>query len=84
MKEDRNNAYSQDVRKAAIALQCDAGVAAGKVKTVIDIVSRNIFHHSFSEKLPCAQSALNMVDEGQVIIESKFFFLPSLTQWKIL
>ena len=49
LKEGNKNAYSQDVRKAAISLQCNAGVAAGNVKKVIDIVSRKVFHHSFSE-----------------------------------
>ena len=66
MKRDKN-AYTDDVRKAVLLLQSEAGVAAAKGARAIDIVSSNIFHHEFKESLPSTQTALNTCDEGFVL-----------------
>ena len=66
LKRDKN-AYTDDVRKAVLLLQSEAGVAAAKVARAIDIVSSNIFHHEFKESLTSTQTALNICDEGFVL-----------------
>lgn len=62
----QKNAYTKDLRRTVIQLQCEAGVTASNVSKVIKTVSENIFHHTF-EKLPCERSALRMCDEGYAI-----------------
>ena len=64
LKFTENNQYSDDVRKTLISLQVEGGVAAANVSKVIKIVSQNILHHKFTQKLLCAQAAINMFDEG--------------------
>ena len=67
LKSNCNNQYTDDVRRTVICLQSQAGVSARNVSKAIQIVADNIFHCKFQEQLPCAQTVLNIVDEGLVI-----------------
>ena len=67
LKSGINNAYSDNVRQAAILLQSEAGVSAKNVEKVLDIVGDHIFYHKFSEKLPSSQTCFNMNAEALVI-----------------
>lgn len=66
LKDDLNNQYNENVRRTVLSLQCDAGVSSSNVGKVIDIVSRNIFNHKFSD-LPSRQTSVNICDEGLAI-----------------
>ena len=67
LKRGDKNAYSDDVRKTVISLVSEVGVSTANVSKVMDIVGRNIFHHSFKERLPCAYTCQKMCDEGYVV-----------------
>ena len=48
LKRGDKNAYSDDVRKTV----SEVGVSTANVSKVMEIVGRNIFQHSFKERLP--------------------------------
>ena len=63
-----NNQFTNDIRKTMIQLQGEAGVAASKCKEVVQIVSKQLFDQTLTDKeLPCVQTIINMADEGHVI-----------------
>ncbi|GFS13008.1 hypothetical protein ElyMa_003126000 [Elysia marginata] len=67
LKSDAKNAFSDELRQTVISLVCDAGVSAAKVSDTIQIVSENIFNYKITQPLPCAQTVVNMCDEGFVL-----------------
>ena len=67
LKSNSKNDFTDDVRRTVISLICDSGVSAAKVGDVIKIVSENIFNNKMTQPLPCAQTAINMCDEGLVL-----------------
>ena len=67
LKRGDKNAYSDDVRKTVISLVSEVGVSTANVSNVMEIVGKNIFQHSFKERLPCAYMCQKMCDEGYVV-----------------
>ena len=67
IRSNQNNTYSTNVRQTVIELMSEAGVSADKCDRAIRIISKNLFNHNITEKLPCRQSCSNMSAEGLVI-----------------